>query len=298
MTGALTHAPRSSPEILHLTGDGLGLLQDTGEAEAAKVFDAAADSTAGRVVHVAHLVDMEDAAHLMDAVDAVSAVDAADKVAAEAAQMDPVGWHYIQVLTERTRSQTGPAQALLQAKLRTALAKLLAKLPAQQRPNTPPSGLTSSPSSPSLPSLPSLPALASLASSTSSTSSTSPLSPPLSPLSALLRDMAGPSADHPQSPSDQGRMDNPRVAQFRQQLGKIRVQKQVAQAIAQAPQNAGPINSHMLVLRSLGLMRDLSPDYLNRFMGYVDTLLFLEDSGQVNGPSKKSTAKPKRTPPC
>ena len=37
--------------------------------------------------------------------------------AAEAAQLDPVGWHYLEVLAERTRNQTGPAQALLQAKL-------------------------------------------------------------------------------------------------------------------------------------------------------------------------------------
>jgi hypothetical protein len=83
-------------------------------------------------------------------------------------------------------------------------------------------------------------------------------------------------------------MDNPRVAQFRQQLGKISVQKQVTQAIAQAPQNAGPINSHMLVLRSLGLMRDLSPDYLNRFMGYVDTLFFLDSPTTVKAPPKKA----------
>jgi hypothetical protein len=113
-------------------------------------------------------------------------------------------------------------------------------------------------------------------------------------LSALLQDMAAPSAQRPLSPSGHGRLDNPRVEQFRQQLGKISVQKQVTQAIAQAPQNAGPINSHMLVLRSLGLMRDLSPDYLNRFMSYVDTLLILEDSGQSKPASKKPQSKGQR----
>lgn len=175
--------------------------------------------------------------------------------AAEAAQRDPVGWHYIRVLAERTRTQTGPAQALLQAKLSTAVAQLQARLAAPQNPNTLP------------------------ASSTASRSS---------PLTAMLQDMAAPSAERPLSPSGQGRMDNPRVAQFRQQLGKISVQKQVTQAIAQAPQNAGPINSHMLVLRSLGLMRDLSPDYLNRFMGYVDTLLFLDAPQTVKATPKKA----------
>jgi hypothetical protein len=79
------------------------------------------------------------------------------------------------------------------------------------------------------------------------------------------------------------------VRQFRQTLSQLNIQKQVIQAIAQAPQNAGPINSHMLVLRSLGRMRELSPDYLNRFMGYVDTLLSLEAAGRLKPLAKKST---------
>ena len=181
--------------------------------------------------------------------------------AAKAAQLDPVGWHYLQVLAQRTHSQTGPAQALLQDKLRTAVAQLQAKLQAHQHQHQ----------------------------------QSLPVRSASSPLSALLRDMAMPSAERPLSQTGLGRMDNPRVAQFRQQLGKIRVQKQVTQAIAQAPQNAGPINSHMLVLRSLGLMRDLSPDYLNRFMGYAESLLVLEDAGQGKAGAKKSTGAAKRS---
>lgn len=71
---------------------------------------------------------------------------------------------------------------------------------------------------------------------------------------------------------------------------KLSVDKQVAQALAHAPANAGPINSHMLVLRSLALMRDISPDYLNRFMAYADTLLCL-DQGE-----KEKPATPKKSP--
>jgi hypothetical protein len=175
--------------------------------------------------------------------------------------MDPVGWHYIQVLAERTRTQTGPAQALLQAKLNKALAQMQARLPTPPNTSTPPPSLGPS------------------------------------PLSALLQHMAAPSADRPLGTSNHGRMDKPRIVQFRQQLHRISVQKQVTQAIAQAPQNAGPINSHMLVLRSLGLMRDISPDYLNRFMGYVDTLLVLEAAGQSKALTKKAAAPHKRPSP-
>ena len=75
---------------------------------------------------------------------------------------------------------------------------------------------------------------------------------------------------------------------FRNTWSKLSVGKQVAQALEQAPKNAGPINSHMLVVRSLALMRDISPDYLNRFMSYADTLLCL-DQGEKEKPgnSKK-----------
>ena len=175
------------------------------------------------------------------------------EAAAQAAQIDPVGWHYIQVLAERTRTQTGPAQLLLQAKLHNAIAQLQARLQEHK----------------------------------SQSKNTLPTSRTASPLTVLLQDMAVPSAERPLSPSGHGRMDNLRVVEFRQQLGKLNVQKKVTQAIAQAPQNAGPINSHMLVLRSLGLMRDLSPDYLNRFMGYVETLFFLDAPQTVKATPKK-----------
>ena len=101
------------------------------------------------------------------------------------------------------------------------------------------------------------------------------------------------SAPHAAGKAQVWQAENPRIQQFRKQLSKISVQKQVTQAIAQAPQNAGPINSHMLVLRSLGLMRDISPDYLNRFMAHVDTLLCLDeaDKGKVTPKKAASAAK-------
>ncbi len=80
------------------------------------------------------------------------------------------------------------------------------------------------------------------------------------------------------------------VRQFRNTWSKLSAQKQVLQALGQAPKNAGPINSHMLVLRSLELMRDISPDYLNRFMSYADTLLCLDQSDLSAKPATKKAA--------
>lgn len=74
---------------------------------------------------------------------------------------------------------------------------------------------------------------------------------------------------------------------FRETWSRLSVGKRVTQELDQAPKNAGPINSHMLVLRSLEKMRDISPDYLSRFTSYVDTLLSLDQSDK----EKQATSK-------
>ncbi len=188
---------------------------------------------------------------------------------AGAARFDAVGWHYIEALAERSGGHSGRAQALLNEKLNKALVQFKRRLDA----------------APQL-------------------SSTALQAPSPSPFAALLSDMSR------HAPAVQGslaapagpalkttawRAESPKVQQFKKQLSQISVQKQVRQAIAQAPQNAGPINSHMLVLRSLGLMRDASADYLSRFMAHVDTLMCLEETGKASAPAKKaSPAKPKK----
>jgi hypothetical protein len=81
------------------------------------------------------------------------------------------------------------------------------------------------------------------------------------------------------------------IRQFRNTWSKLSADKQVNQALDQAPKNAGPINSHMLVLRSLALMRDIAPDYLNHFVSYVDTLLCLDQQQGKQAPVAKTGAK-------
>ncbi|MBC7860733.1 MAG: DUF2894 domain-containing protein [Burkholderiaceae bacterium] len=78
------------------------------------------------------------------------------------------------------------------------------------------------------------------------------------------------------------------IRNFRNVWSKLSADKRVAQALEQAPADAGPINSHMLVLRSLAAMRDISPDYLNRFMSYADALLCLD---QCETDSKRGTVR-------
>lgn len=69
---------------------------------------------------------------------------------------------------------------------------------------------------------------------------------------------------------------------FRSTWARLRVDQQLSQSLAKGPGNAGPLNSHRLVLRSLKLMHEMSPAYLARFASHVETLLWLD---QANGGS-------------
>lgn len=92
--------------------------------------------------------------------------------------------------------------------------------------------------------------------------------------------------------------------EFRSLWSEIRTDSQVRQSLEQVPANAGPLNSSSLVHRSLTLMRELSPGYLQQFLAYVDTLAWMEqlgDSGvlavkegrQGRSVKKRTRAKPR-----
>lgn len=115
-------------------------------------------------------------------------------------------------------------------------------------------------------------------------------------LSALVRRLEQHALENADARAQQGSTAHPElrtVRHFRDDWSKLSTGRQVAKAIGQAPKDAGPINSHMLVLRSLALMRDISPDYLNRFISYADTLLALAEDGNDKPPAPKKAATPK-----
>lgn len=104
-----------------------------------------------------------------------------------------------------------------------------------------------------------------------------------SPLAQLNRDIAATAPPGRELRSAQ---------RFRDTWSRICAEDEVTQAVEQGPENAGPLNSHRLVLRTLALMRDLSPDYLRRFLSHADTLLWLEQA-QSQSRAKPPAAKPK-----
>ena len=74
---------------------------------------------------------------------------------------------------------------------------------------------------------------------------------------------------------------------FRDSLARANADKLLARAIEDAPDNPGPLNPEMLAIRSLTVMREISPAYLGRFVSYIDTLLWLEQANARTRSQKK-----------
>ena len=177
-------------------------------------------------------------------------------------QFDPVRLHYLDVLARRASAHQGPVRRILDAKLAQALAAFRVRFEQAQ---------SSAPV-----------ALAQIVAPTS--------------LGDLVRSMAQHAPEKVAGSLDGSvslRTELKSAQYFRNTWSKLSLNKQVTQALDQVPRNAGPINSHMLVLRSLALMREISPDYLNRFMSYVDTLLSLDQGGKDKPAQAKKPAKVK-----
>ncbi|MFZ2973558.1 MAG: DUF2894 domain-containing protein [Ferribacterium limneticum] len=178
-----------------------------------------------------------------------------------AADRDPVRFAYLEALTRRAATQSESIRLSLSARISAAANELAS------RPPPAPAGIAE-------------------------TSTTSPLADLLAYISGQAHGQPGtiePAHDNPTvnrkiSPKSKSASAAPRqqgpelksVAIFRNEWSKLSTEQQLTQTLAQAPENAGPMNSQHLVLRSLERMRDIAPDYLQGFMSYIDTLIWLD----------------------
>ncbi len=60
---------------------------------------------------------------------------------------------------------------------------------------------------------------------------------------------------------------------------RLRLERQLAWSMARLPDNAGPLNSHRLVLRCLQRLQSISPPYLAHLLSQLDTWVWLEQAG-------------------
>lgn len=119
--------------------------------------------------------------------------------------------------------------------------------------------------------------------------------PPPSPIAALLalleqQAATAPSAGHAAAPAAELKS----VRHFGAAWARLGTDRQLAQALAQAPDNAGPLNSHHLVLQSLKLMNEIAPGYLRRFIAQVDALCWLEQADAGRSPVARTDGDKRR----
>jgi hypothetical protein len=236
--------------------------------------------------------DPNQAAAAPEAFPHVSASVAALR-AAGADRFDPVQFRYIDALAERASLHQGSIKRLLDAKLAQAVAALQERFSAAQSDAREIVDRSAQQYPHAARELQRLYGAGDFRGLRSYAAGLSPSAQRTSsPLGALIRQFEQRVPEQPGLPfmhSPGTRRELKTIRTFKHTLSKLNVHKQVAQALEQAPKNAGPINSHMLVLRSLSLMRDISPDYLNRFITYADALLCLEQG------EKEKPAAPKKS---
>jgi hypothetical protein len=96
------------------------------------------------------------------------------------------------------------------------------------------------------------------------------------------------------APEDGAGRELASVRRFRSAWSASRSQEQLQQALARKPAQAGPLNSHVLVLQALELMGELSPDYLRHFLLHVESLQWLEQAREARTPAKAGKPKSAR----
>ena len=169
-------------------------------------------------------------------------------------RLDPVRFRFIEALARRAATQHGEARRIVDGKLQQLLAAYGEDLEKTRGAPVPPAKLKRDDS------------------------------PDASPLAGLLDHIArhatlegeAPSAGEaaPGLPAAPGELKS--LGYFRSTWSRLSADRRLTQSLAAVPENAGPLNSHQLVHRALSLMRELSPEYLHRFMSHVDALLWLD----------------------
>ena len=179
-------------------------------------------------------------------------------------RLDPVGFHRIDALERRAAVLDGAARALLDVRLATLIdgfAKRVARADDDaEAPRETVQAATGAPARGALAAL----------------------------VEGLARD----------AQADRRGLDPELVDYFRTMWSKVRTEQQYRQSLDQVPRNAGPLNSNSLVHRSLATMRELSPEYLQQFLSYVDALAWLEDLAGGGAQPEKEAPRAKAAKPA
>jgi len=178
-------------------------------------------------------------------------------------QNDPVRFRYLESFEQRLRSKGLHQGATHWRKLEQAVSDYQAKFDGAGQPE--PKSAVSEPSR-----------LSSLLNRLNQTAEPSVEAP----RSALEQRVFGqPTGEQPQAQTASS-PNNPRplkaMIRAKAEQGNHAFEERIRHAIESTPKEAGPMNAHRLVSRAIAEMQKLSPEYLERFARFTDTLLTLE----------------------
>jgi hypothetical protein len=178
---------------------------------------------------------------------------------AGAARLDPVRFRYIELLARRVVDASPDVRTLLLSTLERSLAECGERVAARAADEPP------APPEPPM---------------TSTGATEPPGNAPLADLNRYIASVTEPPADpadYDLAPSGWQPFEGLKNAgRFRESWQKMRAEDALGLAVERAPEAAGPLNSHRLVLRTLTLMHGLSPAYMRHFIEQAETLLWLD----------------------
>ena len=182
--------------------------------------------------------------------------------------MNAVRSLFLQALERRAAAQTGQARRLLDARLAALMVQQGPAEAAVPQPD------------------PARPA-------TARPATARPATAPQGALGALARELARAHAQPAAAGVPAQQRELQVLQRHRATWTRLSAEERLRQALAQVPVQAGPLNSHHLVHRALVLMQGTSPEYLQRFVPYVDALLALD---QMQAPPPPAPARARRAP--
>jgi hypothetical protein len=200
-------------------------------------------------------------------------------------RLDPVRFGFIEGLVRRAAAQSGAARRLLDEKiagLMVSYGEAIARMPAAAQAPAPAQSSAPTHTITPLravarahgptPAPPPAPALSVPAAPRGPLGTLADLINQRAPTAASATVALATSSTAPAYPAGELKA----LGEVRNTWARLDAEQRLEQALAQVPANAGPLNSYQLVLRTLTLMRDVSPEYLQRFMTHVDALMWLE----------------------
>ena len=192
----------------------------------------------------------------------------------DAQARDPVRWSLAEALARRASAHAGEARRVIDERV-AAIMQALTESPevvVAVKPAVPSTGRD---------------ALAALVAHAARQRVAAPAAAPLPAPGAASQRPAAP------RPAVAGAAADARTVQFfKRTWSRLSADQRLAQSRAALPDNAGPLNSQHLVHRALLLMRELSPEYLEHFVGYVDALQWVELANEATAQEAATAGRP------